>query len=189
MGLSCLKGTLVQQKTFTVDSPCDTEWSWKVWEKTNSWFRIQLRKNCANFIQASEIVEISNFIGLFCLKRTLVQRKTVVGVSPCGTEEPWKVWGKIDSWFPIQPWKKSANFAPASQKVKVLDFMGLFCLKGPLVQPKTVAVVFILWHWRPMESLRETWLWVSNSAQRKICQFCSNGRDGSKFQILRDCFV
>ena len=66
--------------------------------------------------QASQKVEFSNFMEVFCLKGTLIQPKTVVGVSSCDTKEPWKVSGKTDSWFSIQPRKNSADFVEAGEK-------------------------------------------------------------------------
>ena len=80
-------------------------------------------------------------MGLFCLKGTLVQSKTVAGLSSYYTEGPWQVWRKTDSWFLIQPRKICANFAPASQRVEISNLMGLVFLKGTLAQPKTVAGV------------------------------------------------
>ena len=105
MGFICLKGTLVEplHMSFTL-------WHWRAMESLGeNWLLVSnsTRENCANFVPASQKVEISNFMGLFCLKGTLVQPKTVVGVSPCDTEEPWKVWGKTNSRFLIQLKKKN----------------------------------------------------------------------------------
>ena len=80
-------------------------------------------------------------MGLFCLKGTLIQPKTVVGGSSCDTKGPSKVWGKTDTWFPIPPAKTSADFVEAGEKVQNFRFYGVFCLKGTLVQPKTVVGV------------------------------------------------
>ena len=80
-------------------------------------------------------------MGWFFLKATLVEQKSAAGVSACDTERLWKVWGKSDYWFPIQARKKSVNFVPASQRVEILNLMGLFFVKGTSVHPKTVAGV------------------------------------------------
>ena len=80
-------------------------------------------------------------MGWFFLKVTLVEANIVAGVSSCDTERLWKVWGKIDFWFTIQPRKKSANFLPASQRVETSNLMAWFFRKGTLVEPKTVARV------------------------------------------------
>ena len=80
-------------------------------------------------------------MGVVFLKGTLVHPKTVAGVSSYHTEGPWQVWRKTDSSFPIQPRKKSANFTPASHRVKISNLMGLVFQKGTLVDPKTVAGV------------------------------------------------
>ena len=66
-------------------------------------------------------VKILNFISWFQLKDKLLEQKNDTGLSCPGTEGPWKVWGDTDSWFPIQPRKKSANFIPASQKIQILN--------------------------------------------------------------------
>ena len=139
MGLVFLKGTLVEPKTVAGVSSDDTEVSWQVWVKTDSWFPIQPRKKSVNFAPGSQTVEISNLIGLVFQKGTLVEPKTVAGVLSDDTEMSWQVWVKTDSWFPIQPRKKSANFVPASQRVQISNLMGCFFLKGTLVEPKPVA--------------------------------------------------
>ena len=105
-----LKGTLLEPKRLAGVSSYDTEVSWQVWEKTDCWFPIQPRKKSANFLPASQRVEISDLMGWFFLKGTLVEPKTVRRVSCYDTERSWKVWGKSDNWFPIQPRKKSVNF-------------------------------------------------------------------------------
>ena len=65
----------------------------------------------------------------------------MAGVSSCNTERPWKVWGKSDYWFSIQPEKKSVNFVPASQRVEISNLMLWFFLKGTLLEPKPLAGV------------------------------------------------
>ena len=80
-------------------------------------------------------------MGLVFLKGALVEPKTVAGVLSDDTEMSWQVWVKTHSWFPIQPEKKSVNFAPASKRVQISNLMGLVFLKGALVELKTVAGV------------------------------------------------
>ena len=65
----------------------------------------------------------------------------MAGVSSCDTERPWKVLGKSDYRFPIQPRKNSVNFVAVSQRVEISYLMGVVFLKGTLVQPKSVAGV------------------------------------------------
>ena len=141
MRLVFLKGTSGQPKTVARVSSYDTEGPCQVWRKTDSWFPIQPRKKTASFVPANQKVEISNLMGVVFLKDTLVHPKTVAGVSSYDTEGPCQVWRKTDSWFPIQPRKKSANFVPASCRVKISNLMGWFFLKGTLVEPKTVTRV------------------------------------------------
>ena len=94
---------------------CDTSfmlWDWKATEslgKVTTGFQFSQEKNLWIF-SASQRVEISNLMGWFFLKGTLVEPKTVRRVSCYDTEKSWKIWGKSDHWFPIQPRKKSVNF-------------------------------------------------------------------------------
>ena len=88
-----LKGTLVEPKTLAGDLSYETEGSWQVLRKTDCWFPIQPIKKSANFIPASERAKISNLMGWFFLKGTLVKPKIMALVSCYDTERPWKVWG------------------------------------------------------------------------------------------------
>ena len=80
MGLFFVKGRLVHPKTVAGVSSGDTERSWKVWRKIDYLFPIQPRKKSANFVPASQKVQISNLIGCFFLKGSLVQPRTVARV-------------------------------------------------------------------------------------------------------------
>ena len=82
-----------------------------------------------------EKVKISNFIGLFFVKGKLVEPENLSGVSWPDTEGLWKVWGQTESGFPIQPPKNSENFFRVGRKVKISNFIGLFFVKGKLVEP------------------------------------------------------
>ena len=48
---------------------------------------------------------------------------------------------------------------------------------------KKCATSLMFWHWKAMESLGEKRLLVSNSAQRKICQFRSSEPEGPNFKF------
>ena len=117
MGCFFLKGTPVEPKSVAEVSSYDTEVSWQVWVKTDSLVPIQPRKKSVNFAPGSQTVEISNLIGLVFRKGTLVEPKTVAGVLSDDTEKSWEVWGKTDSWFPIQLRKKS-NFLEKARRPK-----------------------------------------------------------------------
>ena len=106
MGLVFLKGTLVEPKTLAGNSCYQTERPWEVWGESDYWFPIQPRKKSANFVPVSHRVEISNLMGWFFVKGTLVEPKTLGEVSCYQTERPWEVWGESGYWFPIQPSKK-----------------------------------------------------------------------------------
>ena len=88
MGWFFLKATLAEPKTVAGVSSCDTERPWKVLVKSEYRFPIQPRKNSVNFVAASERVKISYLMGVVFLKGTLVQPKTVAGVSSYYTEKP-----------------------------------------------------------------------------------------------------
>ena len=67
-------------------SSCDTERPWNVFGKSDYRFPIQPRKNSVNFIPVSQRVEISYFMGFVFPKGTLVEPKTLAGVSSYDTE-------------------------------------------------------------------------------------------------------
>ena len=48
---------------------------------------------------------------------------------------------KFDRGFQIRPKKKLVNFFPAGEKGQILNFIGLFCLKGKLAEPKVLTGV------------------------------------------------
>ena len=137
IGFFFVKGRLVELETLSGVSCPDTEGLWKVWGKTESGLPIQPPKNLENFFRVGRKVKIFNFIGFFFLKGKLVESETFSGVSCPDTEGLWKVWGKTELWFPIQPPKNLENFFRVGRKVKISNFIGLFFLKGKLVEPET----------------------------------------------------
>ena len=86
-------------------------------------------------------LKISNFIGSFSVKGKLVETETFTGVSCPGSEGLWKVWGKTDSWFPIQPSKNLQIFFGVGEKVKISNFIGSFLVKDKLLEPETFTGV------------------------------------------------
>ena len=124
--------------------------------KCELWFPIQPTQRWGNFLRGDKKVKISNFISWFCLKDKLLEQKLDTAVSCPDTEVLWKMWGKTDSWFLIQPTKNCVDFFQASQKVKISNFMGFFYLKDTLVQPRTVTGV------SSCVSLRHNFLFVTN---------------------------
>ena len=81
IGFFFVKGKLVGPETFTGVFYHDTEGLWKVWDKTESCFPIQLPENLEKFIRVGEKVQISNFIGYFFVKTRLVEPETFTGGS------------------------------------------------------------------------------------------------------------
>ena len=66
----------------------------------------------------------------------MVQLETFTAVSCPGTEGLWKVWGKTESWFPIQPSKNLQIFFGVGEKLKISNFIGSFLVKDKLVEPE-----------------------------------------------------
>ena len=93
------------------------------------------------FFPTGRKVKIFNFIGSFFVKGKLVEPESFTGVSCPGTEGLWRVWGKTESWFPIQPLKNLEIFFPTGRKVKIFNFIGSFFVKGKLVEPETFTGV------------------------------------------------
>ena len=134
IGFFFVKRKLVDPETLPGVSCPDTEGLWKVWGKTELWFPIQPPKNLENLFRLGRKVKNFNFIGFFFLKGKLVESETFSGVSRPDTKGLWKVWGKTESWFPIQPPKNLENFFRVGEKVKISNFIGLFFVKGKLVE-------------------------------------------------------
>ena len=101
-----LKAKLVQVETFTGVSCDDPEGLWTVWGKTKCSFPIQPPEKLENFFEVGEKVKIYNFIAYFFLKAKLVKPESFTKVSCHDTEGLWKVWGKTEWCFPIQPPEK-----------------------------------------------------------------------------------
>ena len=96
-------------------------WHWKAHRKfgvkLTPGFQFSPGKILPIWLNRARRVKISNFIGWFWLKDKLLEQKIDIAVSCSDTEGPWKVWGKTDSWFPIQPRKNCANlivFCPSN---------------------------------------------------------------------------
>ena len=173
MGWFFLKDTLVEPNTVARVSCYDTERPCKVWGKSHCRFPFQPTKKSVNFVPASQRVEISNFMVCFFVKGTLLEPKPLAGVSSYDTEVSWQVWGKTNSWFPIQPRKKSANFIPASHRVEISNLMWWFFPKGTLVEPKTVTRVSCYDTERPWKVWEESDNWFLIQPRKKSVNFLS----------------
>ena len=71
----------------------------------------------------------------------MVEPDILTGVSCPDSEGLWEVWGKTESWFPIQPPKKLVNLFRQGEKVKISNFNGLFFPKGKFVELQTLTGV------------------------------------------------
>ena len=141
IGSFLVKGKLVEPETFTGVSCPGTEGLCRVWGKTESWFKIQPLKNLEIFFRAGRKVKVFHFIGSFFVKGKLVEPETFTGVFCPGTEGLWRVWGKTESWFPIQSLKILEILLRMGTKVKIFNFIGSFLVKGKLVEPETFTGV------------------------------------------------
>ena len=63
----------------------------KFGEKLPPGFQFNPGKILLISLKQARRVKISKFMGLFCLKGTLVQLKIAAGASSCDNEVPWKV--------------------------------------------------------------------------------------------------
>ena len=102
IGFFFLKGKLVILKLSEEFSVLTLKGYGKFGAKLHSSFQFRVSKTW-KFLSSGEKVRISNFIGFFFVKRKLVQPETLSGVSCPDTEGLWKVWGKTELGFPIQP--------------------------------------------------------------------------------------
>ena len=64
-------------------------------------------------------LEILNVIGLVFLKGKLLEPQSLTGVSCPVTAGLWKVWGKTESWFPIQAPQGRENLFRMGKKVEI----------------------------------------------------------------------
>ena len=62
------------------------------------------------------------------------------------------------------------------EKVKISNFIGLFCVKDKLVGQKTDTASLLCWHWRAMKSFSKIWIVLSNSAYPKMVKFLQAGK-------------
>ena len=146
---------LVQPKTVTGVLSCDTEESWKFWEKTDSWFPIQpknkTKKKIVKFLGVGKRVKILNFIGWIRLKGEFLEQKIDTAVSCPSTKEPWNVWGKTDSWFPVQS-KKNGEISWTRREGQNFKFYQLVLSKRQIASAKNWHSRFLSWHWRAISS-------------------------------------
>ena len=138
-------------------------WHWRAMENLRgNWLQVsnQSRKKSGNFILASQEVEISNFMGFFCLKWIFVQPKAVARVLSCGHR---KFRGKLTPGFHFSRRKILQILLKHVRRVKFSDLKGFFWSDRYISSAKSCSKSFILWHWRTMESLGENWFLASNS--------------------------
>ena len=139
--LFCVKGTVLQPKTFTWVSFCDTKRRWKVWAKTESCFPNQPPKNYSICFQEAKRVQISNFIAFFWLKGKLLVPKTLSGLSFCYTE----VWT-----FILLHWralKTKSGFEVSPQKIESIVSRKTIIpfLRGLNWKPKSIFCTNCSW--------------------------------------------
>ena len=137
----CLKGTLVEPKTFTQVLFSDTEGVWKVWGKAECWFPNQPPKNWSISFELGKRVEISNFIGFLCLKGTILEPYIFTQALFSDTEGLWNVRTKTKCCFPSEPPQNWSIFFELPKRVQISNFVDFFCLKSTLFEPQTFTQV------------------------------------------------
>ena len=79
----------------------------------------------------------------FVWKENCLNQKTFTRVLLGDTKELWKVWAKTKCWFPNQHPKNWSICFQLPKRVQISTFSGFFCLKGTLLQPKTLTQVLV----------------------------------------------
>ena len=79
----------------------------------------------------------------FVWKENCLNQKTFTRVLLGDTKELWKVWTKTKCWFPNQHPKNWSICFQLPKRVQISTFSGFFCLKGTLLQPKTLTQVLV----------------------------------------------
>ena len=91
------------------------------------------------FLPAGKKVQISNFIGWYCLKEKLFEKQMDTSVSCPDTGRLWKVSAKSESEKSAKSYsayQKTVKFLRAVEKAKISNFVTWFCLKGKLPENK-----------------------------------------------------
>ena len=153
------KVNYLNQKTLTGVLFCDTEEPWKVWRKTESCFLNQStkapsppsspppnkkKKKIDQFLSSGRKVPKFHILLLdFVWKENCLNQKTFTRVLLGDTKELWKVWDKTKCWFPNQHPKNWSICFQLPKRVQISTFSGFFCLKGTLLEPKTLTQVLV----------------------------------------------
>ena len=72
-GFFFLKSILIEQKTFTGVLAGATERLCKIWDQTECLFLNQTPQNWSFYFELPKMLQISHFIGFFCLKGTFLE--------------------------------------------------------------------------------------------------------------------
>ena len=87
------------------------------------------------------MVQISNFIAFFSVKGKLPEPKFLHRSFYGDTEGSWNVWAKPESSFPNQLTKNWSIYLQLPKRLQISYFIAFFCLKGKLLEPKSLARV------------------------------------------------
>ena len=107
----------------------------------------------------------------------------------CGTSFMLSNWKAMESlgenWLMVSysAQKKICQFHSSEPQGQNFKFDGMVFSKCYIGWAKNCGTSFMLWHWKAMESLGGKWLQVSNSAQEKICEFCSSEPQGRNLKF------
>ena len=77
----------------------------------------------------------------FVWKVNCLNQKIFAGVLFSGTEGFWKVWAKTEYCFPNQPLQNWSICFEVPERLQILYCIAFFCLKGKLLEPKSLGRV------------------------------------------------
>ena len=77
----------------------------------------------------------------FLCKVNCLSQNSFTGVSFGDTEGSWNVWAKPESSFPNQLTKNWSIYLQLPKRLQISYFIAFFCLKGKLLEPKSLARV------------------------------------------------
>ena len=128
-------------------------------EKLTCGFKYDMR-NLVNFHPTTQISKNFTPMGHFCSKYVRFELKKCRGVIFHDTEQWCKLWKALTSWF--QKWHEELGELSSLGHPKVWELYidGLFLSKAYAVSARNFQRNYVSWHWRVLQSLNKTDLWV-----------------------------
>ena len=154
-------------------------WHWSVMANFGeNWLLVSYsaQKKICEFRSSEPEVQNFKFDGMIFSKRYIGWAKN------CDTSFMLWHWKAMESLggkglqVPNSPQEKICEFCSSEPEGRNFKFDGMVFPKSYIGWTKNCGRGFILWHWKAMESFGKKWLQVSNSAQKKFCEFCCSER-------------